>query len=141
MAADGKTLVRRLEHQLATLQHAAFAALGAAQQGAHARFQLGQLEGLAQVVVGAQVQAVDARVDAGLRGEHQHRHAVATAAQALEHLEAVHARQADVQNHQRIGLVGQQLVGLHAIRRNIHRVAGSAQRLLQPGGNVVVVFY
>ena len=68
------------------------------QERPQARLQLAHVEGLDQVVVGAGVEAVDAIGDGVTRGEHQHRHAVAGAAQAATHLEAVHARHAHIEH-------------------------------------------
>ena len=72
----------------------------AACERAHARFQLLQRERLGQIVVGAQVEPAHAVLDAVLRGENQHGQLAAPAAQALQHLESAHLRQADVQDEQ-----------------------------------------
>ena len=76
------------------------ARVGAADQRAHARLQLGELERLGEVVVGAEVQARDPVLDRIAHGEDQHRHAGAARAQALQHLEAVHLGQSQVEQHQ-----------------------------------------
>ena len=71
----------------------------APQEGAQPRLELAHVERLHEVVVGAGVEAVDAVGHGVARGQHQHRHAVARAAQAPAHLEAVDVRQPDVEHH------------------------------------------
>jgi hypothetical protein len=89
-------------------------AQAAPRERAHPRLQLLQRERLGHVVVGAQVQALDALLDAVGRGEDQHRHAAAAPAQLAQHLEAVHLGQAQVQDQQ-VELVRRQRgVGLAA---------------------------
>ena len=61
--------------------------------------QLAHVERLDEIVVGARVEAVDAVRHRVPRGEHQHRHAVAGAAQPAADLEAVDVRKADVEHH------------------------------------------
>src|SRR3954469_21394972 len=68
-----------------------------AQEGAQAREQLLALERLDDVVVGAGVQALDARLDGVAGGEHEDRDVVA-AAQAARHVDAVEPRQAEVEH-------------------------------------------
>jgi hypothetical protein len=75
----------------------------AAQDGADARQQLARLEGLGQVVVGAELQADDPVHRVALGGEHQHRHLAGVARQrahAAAHFQAVDVRQHQVQHHQ-----------------------------------------
>src|SRR6185437_11971484 len=71
----------------------------AAQQRAHAREQLLALERLDQVVVGAGVEALDARLERIPRGQDQDRHVV-LGAQRLGHLDAVEPGQPEVEDHQ-----------------------------------------
>jgi hypothetical protein len=71
-----------------------------AQQGAHPRQQLRESKRLDQVVVGPQLQALDAVFHLVARGQKQHRHVLAAAAQPLQHLPAVQAGQHHVQHHQ-----------------------------------------
>ncbi len=89
---------------------------GAAQQGAHARHQLAQREGLDEVVVGARVEAGDAVVDLPARGEHQHRRAVASVAQAPADLEAVEVGHGDVEDHRVAGIGAEALQRLGPVR-------------------------
>ncbi|GAO25994.1 hypothetical protein ALISP_5814 [Alicycliphilus sp. B1] len=104
------------------------AGLAPAQDGAYAREQLAWLEGLGQVVVGADLQADHAVHGVALGGEHQHRHLGGRARQrayAPAHLQAVHVGQHQVQDHQ----VGQ-LAALQL--RQAARAIGHV-RHLQPG--------
>ena len=116
--------------------------LRAAQQRAHARGELGHGEGLHHVVVGAQVQAAHAVIDRVARREHQHRHrpvCPAAGAQAPQHLEAVHLRQADVEDHQVELLVRGGQHRFLAARRDVDRVALGFEDALQTGSEGRVV--
>jgi hypothetical protein len=97
--------------------------LRAAQQRAHARGQLGHGERLHHVIVRAEVEAPHAVVHRVARGEHEHRHGAVflrrAAAQAAQHLETVHLRQPDVENHE-----------VEALLR------GGEHRLLAPRGHI-----
>ena len=110
----------------------------AAQQRAQARQQLLALERLDEVVVGAGVETLDARLDGVAGGEYQDRHVVALA-QRLGDLDAVELRQAEVEDHQ-IGQEGVRLVERgHAVAGDADVVALHAQRALQDLGDRVVV--
>ena len=67
------------------------------QQALDPRQQLGEVERLGDVVVGAELEAVDHVVRLVARGEHQDRREVAVLAQPLADLEAVDLGQADVE--------------------------------------------
>jgi hypothetical protein len=88
---------------------------GAAQQRAHAREQLAQRERLDEVVVRARVQAGDAVVDLAARGEHQNGRAVAALAQAPAHLQPIHVRHRDVEDHHVVGAGAEPLQRLAAV--------------------------
>ncbi len=112
----------------------------AAQQGAQAGQQLLALEGLDQVVVGAGVQALHARVQRLARGEDEDRH-VAALAQPPGHLHAVDPGQAQVEHHG-VGLEhGGLLQGRLAVAGDAHLVALHAQRAAQHAGDVAVVLH
>jgi hypothetical protein len=120
---------------------AAGAAHAAAREGAHARFQLGQRKRLGHVVVGAHSPGPDALFDAVGGREDQHRQRRAAPAQALEHLQAVHLGQAQVQDQQVELAVGQQRgIGLAAAGHMVHDGARAAQRAQQAIGQHLVVF-
>ncbi|HEX7466665.1 MAG TPA: hypothetical protein VF309_08485, partial [Usitatibacter sp.] len=65
---------------------------------------------------------------------------MAAAAQPLENLEPVHARQAEIEDHEVVLLREQDVVGLDPVAHAIDREAAVAQRFLQPGGQRPVVF-
>jgi hypothetical protein len=95
---------------------------------------------LGHVVVGAQIQPLDPLLDAVGRGEDQHRQAAAAAAQLAQHLEAVHARQPQVQDHQ-VELVGRQCsVGFGAGADLVDGIARGAQGTQQAIGQDLVIF-
>src|SRR3954471_18929570 len=93
-----------VELEVAGHQRGGAARRPAAQQRAHPRQQLLALEGLDEVVVGAGVQALDARLERVAGGEHEDRD-VAVGAQAPGDVDAVHAGQAEVEEDE-VGYVG-----------------------------------
>jgi hypothetical protein len=111
----------------------------AAQQRPHAGFELRQVEGLGEVVVGAEIQAAHAVGQRVERGEHQHRHGGLAGPQAAQHLQAVDARQADVQDRQVVDAQRQGPVGLLTVVGDVHRVSGLHQRAAQGVGKDQVV--
>ena len=98
-------------------------AVGAPQQGLDAAHQLAQAEGLGQVVVRAQLQADDLVHLLVARGQEQDRRLVARAAQPAQHLEAVDARQADVEDHEVGCVVRRELEAFFAVARDGDLVA------------------
>ena len=73
---------------------------GAAEQRLDARQQLAHVERLGQVVVGAELEADDAVDDLPARGQHQQRRLHAASAEVAADVEAVLARQRDVEDQQ-----------------------------------------
>ena len=110
----------------------------AGEQRAHARQQLVALEGLHEVVIGAGVEALHARVERVARREDQDRH-VALLAQAPAHLDAVEPGEAQVE-HDGVRLENAGLVeGGLAVAGHAHVVALLVKRPAQHAGNVRVV--
>ena len=109
-------------------------------QCAHPGKELGQGEGLGQVIVGAGVEAAHAIFHAVLGGEDQHRGRHLAPAQALEYLDARQPGQAKVEQQQIVGLRKQRGVGIGAIIHMIDGIAGFAQGGDQALGNDAVVF-
>ncbi|MGF6537568.1 hypothetical protein OKW32_000854 [Paraburkholderia youngii] len=70
----------------------------APRQRAHAGFEFVQREGLGHVIVGAEVEAFDAFVDTVCGGQDQHGQVRIARAQAAQHLEPGHARQAQIED-------------------------------------------
>ena len=97
-----------VQREVADAQRGHPARRAAAQQRAQAREQLLALERLDQVVVGADVEALDARLERVARGQDQDRRVVAVVAQALGDVDAVQPREAEVQDDD----VGQERVRL-----------------------------
>ncbi len=131
----------RIEHEVGVAQHLAVAAVArAAQQRPQARLELAQRERLDEVVVGADVEALDAIVDRVAGGQHQHRRPVAGLAHAAAHLEAVEPGHRDVEDH-RVGGRGRERVErLLAVGGERDLVAVEPQRALErpPNGGLVI---
>ena len=87
----------------------------------------------------AKVEAAHPVIDRVARGEHQHRHAPLGGAQAAQHLEAVHLRQADVEDHQIEALLRGGEHRLLAARGEIDGVALGLQDATQAGGERRVI--
>ena len=91
-----------IESQIGNLQHRRrhlLGAPGAAQQRLDAGRHLIQVEGLRHVVVRARSQALHAIGDRVTRGEEQDRQLRVASAQALQRLQAIHARHLHVEDH------------------------------------------
>ena len=121
-----------------TVERGGAARRAAAQQGPDPGQQLLALEGLDQVVVGAAVEAVDAILGLGPRGQHQDRH-VALGAQAAADLDPVEAGQAEVEDDQVGDEAGGHVEGVDAVGGRLHLVALLAQRAAQDVGDLGVV--
>src|SRR3954452_6979249 len=141
LTAVARNLVRvRVEREIADAQRGHAARRAAPEQRAHACEQLLAFERLDEVVVGADVQALHARLQCVACGEHQDRRVVPVVAQATGDIEAVQPRQAEVEDDD----VGQEGVGLveaaHPIGGELDLIALQAQRALQDLGDLLVVF-
>ncbi len=112
----------------------------AAQDGADARGQFARIEGLGQVVVGAQFQAHDAVHILAARGQHDDRD-LALSAQPAENLEAVDARQHDVQHHQVDARFQSLRQAAIAFVLAAHREALPLQKLPQKGAEFGIVIH
>src|SRR6478735_7540048 len=99
LARIARDLMRvRVQGEIADAQRGHAARRAAPQQGAHARQQLLALERLDEIVVGADVKTLHARLQRVAGGEHQDRRVIAVVAQALGDVDAVQARQTEVQH-------------------------------------------
>jgi hypothetical protein len=106
------------------------AGLAAPQDRAHARHELARRERLGEVIVAADLEAVDA-VDLVVLGrqEHdRHRAAARIRAQAAAHLDAVELGHEDVEHHQRRAVGGEARERLHAVGGHRGGEAGPLQR-------------
>jgi hypothetical protein len=91
-------------------------------------------------IFGAGIEPAHAVLQSVLRGEDQHRQGRLAPAQALQHLDAVQPRQAEIEDEQ-VELLGEQRrVGIGAVGDVIDRIARLAQRAHEPVGNDAVVF-
>jgi hypothetical protein len=82
--------------------------------GVHSGRQLAAAEGLLQVVIGAQLQPHDPLHLTPPPGDHQHRD-VAGSPHPPAHIEAIHVRERQVQQQQRVCLLAQQPQGCRAL--------------------------
>ncbi len=140
LAVAARDLVRvGVEHEVADPQRRHPARRAAAQERAHAGEQLLALERLDQVVVRADVEALDAGLQRVARREHEDRHLVAALAQALGHVHAVEAGEAEVQDDQVREEGVRLLEGLDAVAGELDLVALHAQRALEDVRDLLVV--
>jgi hypothetical protein len=82
-----------------------------------------QRQGLFQEVEGAQLHRLHRQVDVAVAGDHHHLDFGVFGLDALEHLDAAHVRQPDVQDDQLHRLLGEQAQGLEAVLGQDHPVA------------------
>jgi hypothetical protein len=125
----------QVQPQAAQLHFRHATAAGPSQQGAHARFEFGQCEGLHQIIVSAQIEHANALGQTIARGDHQYRHASAATAQALQHLGAIERGQPKIQHQQVVLVIAQRDVGETAAGHVIHRMAAMPQRAADAFGD------
>ena len=128
-----------VEPQGPALDLALGVARGAAHLRAHARQQLLHVEGLGEIVVGAGVHAGDLVAPAIARGEDDDRHLAVGAAPLLEDGDAVHLRQADVEDDDVVGLGVAEEVALLAVGRGVDGVARIGQRRDELAVQILVI--
>jgi hypothetical protein len=89
----------------------------------------GQVEGFDQIIVGAQLQGLDDELLLVFGGDHDHRQAEGrmALANAPQHLQAVHFRHADVQQHQIEVLLREARQGLGAVFHGTDLIAVALQ--------------
>ncbi len=134
---QGVQVVAEIGH----LQLPATRSLAATQDRLDTGNQLGQREGLDQIVVGTGLQPLDAVRQRIAGGEHDDRRiAPGIVAQALAHLQPVDARQHQVQHDQVVVLGGGQVQTAEAILRAVDHVALELKVVQHVGENVTVVF-
>ena len=140
-AIDGGHPPGLVVHQGAVLDGAAGAAHATTRERAHPRFQLLQAEGLGHVIVGAQVQPLDALFHRIRCRQDQHRQVVVAAAQAAQHFQTMHAGQPQIQNQQIKVVVHEQGgVGFGAIGHVVHHRPGISQAAQQAIGQHLIIF-
>jgi hypothetical protein len=82
------------------------------------------MERLGDIIVGAGVEALHLVAPAVARGQDQHRHGAAGAAPFLQHRNAVHLRQADVEDDGVVGLALAEKWPSSPSKRAIDHIAG-----------------
>ena len=130
-----------IEHQVADAEQfgADLAAL-TPDQSAHARFELADLERLDQIVVGASVESDELVLERVARGQHQHRRRfLAVDAQLAADIQAIHARQHEVEHDDIVAVGHGQMQSGHAVRGVIDAVAAAFEELADHFGNPAVV--
>ncbi len=105
----------------------------------HARQQLLHVERLGDIVVGAGVHAGHLVAPAVARGEDDHRHLALGAAPLLEHADAVHLRQADVEDDDVVGLGLAEEVAFLAVEGGIDGIAGIGERRDQLAIEIAII--
>lgn len=138
-AVDAGAGRSRVETQAAERQARRSMSGRAAQKRPQPRQQLLGVERLGQVVVGAGVEPGDLFAPGAARGQDQHRHGHALAPPALQHRHAVDLGQAEIQDHRVVGFGLAQELGLLAVCRMVHRIAGVAERRLELARQVRIV--
>eukprot|EP01132_Coremiostelium_polycephalum_P019197 gene19196-biopygen10481 len=122
-AATADAALEHVDLQVGDLQVFFFTAWPAPGQGAQARHQFGEGKRLDQVIVGAQLQALDAVGNIVPGGQEQHRR-VGFLAQATQHFPAVHLRHHHVQ-HDHVER------GFQGLVQTVHAIAGKAHGVTQ----------
>ena len=127
----------RVEDQIRVAQdlRARLAVPGSPQQRAEASLKLAEGEGLDEIVVGADVKALDPVIDRVSGREHEDRCAVAGLAQAATDLEPIELGHQDVQDDGIGGLAGQSVQGLLTVLGQGHVVVLEPQSALQGAAN------
>ena len=128
-----------VEAQGPALEVALGVAGSAAHLGADARQQLLHVEGLGDVVVGAGVHAGHLVAPAVAGGEDDHRHLALGAAPLLEHADAVHLRQAGIEDDDVVGLGLAEEVAFLAVEGRIDGVARVRQGRTQLAIEIAII--
>ena len=113
----------------------------AAQQRTDARQQFVDVVGLEHVIVGPGVQPCNALADLVACGDDDHQRGVLARAQGAQHVQSVAFGQAQVEQHQVVGLAAQGAVGHVAVFHPVHRKVLGAQHVEHGLADHRVVFY
>ena len=128
VAVDGHAAGAGVEADGAAIELALGVASRAAQQRAHAREHFFEMERLGDIVVGASIEALHLVAPAVACGEHEHRHGAPGAAPGFQHRDAVHLRQADIEDHGVVRLALAEIVPFLAVEGAVDHVAGFGER-------------
>jgi NADPH-dependent 2,4-dienoyl-CoA reductase/sulfur reductase-like enzyme len=138
-AVDGDLARGRVQAQVADFDGGRRVLGLAAHIGAHAREQFAHVEGFGDVVIGAEIEALDLLAPAVAGREDQHRHGAPVLAPRLQHREPVNLRQAEVEDGQivRLGLAKE--LAVLAIVGGIDSIARIRERSAELLTQVLVV--
>jgi hypothetical protein len=115
--------------------------IGPAQESLDAGHQLGHLEGLGEIIVGPEVEALHLVAGAGTRCQHQHRNLIARRPSCLQPIAAIAIRQSQIEND-RIELAGaERRRGILEPGYAIDRKASMIQAIAHKFGHAVVIFH
>ena len=128
IAVDGDAAGAGVEPHRPAGEFALGVAGRAAQQRAHARQHFFEMKRLGDIVVGAGIEALHLVAPAVARGEDEHRHGAAGAPPGFQHRNAVHLRQADVEDDGVVGLALAEIMALLAVEGAVDDIAGVGQR-------------
>jgi hypothetical protein len=98
------------------------------------------MERLGDIIVGAGVEAVHLVAPAIARGQDQHRHHASAAAPGFQHRDAVHLRQADIEDDGVVRLALAEVMAFLAVERPVDGIAGVRQRAGELAVQVRIVF-
>src|SRR3954464_7379559 len=128
VAVDADAAGAGVEAHAAAIELALGVAGRTTQQGADAREDLLEMERLRDIVVGAGVEALDLVAPAIACGQDENRHGPAGPTPGLEHRDAVHLGQADIEDDRVIGLAFAEKVPLLTVKGAVDHVARVGQR-------------
>ena len=131
---------RRVELQVTDLQHGRTLARTAPHERPQPSGELGEREGLDQVVVGAGIEAAHPVTHPVAGGEHQHRRPALAGAQLTAHLEAVEQRQHRVQHDRVVADLGAAEERVLAVTGDVDGVALFLETPLQQRRHPHLVF-
>ena len=98
------------------------------------------MKGLGDIIVGAGIETLHLVAPAVARGEDQDRHRTAVAAPCLQHRNAVHLGQADIEHHRVIRFAVAEEMPLLAIEGAIDHISGIGQRRCQLTIEIGIIF-
>src|SRR5690348_39201 len=128
VAIDRHSASASVEPHRSTIEFALGMASRAAQKRTYARQHLFQMKGFGDVVVRARIEALYLVAPAITRGEHEHGHCAPGAAPGFQYGNAVHFRQANIEDHSIVGFGLPEIMTLFAVERAIDDISGVGQR-------------
>src|SRR5215831_4675598 len=99
-----------------------------AQKRAYTREHFFKMEWLGDIIVGAGIETLDLVAPSIASGQHQHRHCPSCPAPGFQDRDAVHLRQADIENDGVVGFGLSEIVSLFAVESTIDDITGVSQR-------------